>query len=204
MNIQAARDSEFDRPGKGSPPVFSTYSYAYQFDASLYANTCAAYAEERGLSASRAKSPHVGTSRGEWICRCAGEEDGRRLDADLFVDCTGFRALLIGKALGVGYDDWSHWLPCDRALAVPTQRTGDPVPYTSATARKAGWQWRIPLQHRTGNGYVYCSRFISDEDARAELLANLDARADRRTAAAALHRRPASAGMGEELRRASG
>src|SRR5437763_1868130 len=102
-------------------------------------------------------------------------EDGRRLDADLFLDCTGFRALLIGKALGIGYDDWSNWLPCDRALAVPTQRTGEPVPYTRATARNAGWQWRIPLQHRTGNGYVYCSRFISDEDARAELLANLDA-----------------------------
>jgi tryptophan halogenase len=175
LNIQAARDGKFDRPGKGSPPVFSTYSYAYQFDASLYATYLRAYAEERGVERVEGKIAHVALRTEDGFVDALVTEDGRRLDADLFLDCTGFRALLIGKALGVGYDDWSRWLPCDRALAVPTQRTGDPVPYTRATARTAGWQWRIPLQHRTGNGYVYSSRFISDEDARAELLANLDA-----------------------------
>jgi tryptophan 7-halogenase len=175
LNIQAARDGKFDRPGKGSPPVFSTYSYAYQFDASLYARYLRAYAEERGVERVEGKIAHVALRTEDGFVDALVTEDGRRLDADLFLDCTGFRALLIGKALGVGYDDWSRWLPCDRALAVPTQRTGDPVPYTRATARTAGWQWRIPLQHRTGNGYVYSSRFISDEDARAELLANLDA-----------------------------
>ena len=89
-------------------------------------------------------------------------------------DWQGPSALLIGDALGVGYHDWTHWLPCDRAIAVPSQRRHAPVPYTKAIARPAGWQWRIPLQHRTGNGHVYCSQFMSDEDARDILLANLD------------------------------
>jgi tryptophan halogenase len=175
LNIQAALNGKFDRPGKGSPQVFSTYSYAYQFDASLYAKYLRGYAEERGVERIEGKIADVALRADDGFVDALVMEDGRRLDADLFVDCTGFRALLIGKALGVGYDDWSHWLPCDRALAVPTGRTGEPAPYTRATARKAGWQWRIPLQHRTGNGYVYSSCFISDQDARAELLANLDA-----------------------------
>jgi tryptophan halogenase len=175
LNIQAALNGKFERPGKGSPPIFSTYSYAYQFDASLYARYLRAYAEDRGVERVEGKIADVALRAEDGFVDALVMEGGRRLDADLFLDCTGFRALLIGEALGVGYDDWSHWLPCDRALAVPTQRTGEPVPYTRATARKAGWQWQIPLQHRTGNGYVYCSRFISDEDARAELLANLDA-----------------------------
>jgi tryptophan halogenase len=175
LNIQSARAGKFNRPGKGSSPVFSTYSYAYHFDANLYAKYLRGYAEERGVERIEGKIADVALRSEDGFIEALVMENGRRVEADLFLDCTGFRALLIGKALGVGYDDWSHWLPCDRALAVPTQRVGDPVPYTRATARTSGWQWRIPLQHRTGNGYVYCSRFISDEDARAELLANLDA-----------------------------
>ena len=101
-------------------------------------------------------------------------EDGRLLDADFFIDCSGFRGLLIEQALKTGYEDWSHWLPCDRAMAVPCTRVAPLTPYTRATARDAGWQWRIPLQHRTGNGFVYSSKYIDDDAAEKLLLANLD------------------------------
>jgi tryptophan 7-halogenase len=103
--------------------------------------------------------------------------NGERVSGDLFIDCSGFRGLLIEQTLKTGYDDWSQWLPCDRAMAVPCARAGELTPYTRSTARAAGWQWRIPLQHRTGNGYVYCSRYISDDEAAATLLANLDGKA---------------------------
>jgi tryptophan halogenase len=101
-------------------------------------------------------------------------DDGQRIAADLFIDCSGFRGLLIEGALKTGYEDWTRWLPCDRAVAVPCESAGALTPFTRSTARAAGWQWRIPLQHRTGNGYVYCSRFISDDEAAATVLANLD------------------------------
>jgi tryptophan halogenase len=104
-------------------------------------------------------------------------ENGERIEADLFIDCSGFRGLLIEQALKTGYDDWTHWLPCDRAVAAPCAAAEMFVAYTRSTALEAGWQWRIPLQHRVGNGYVYCSRFISDEDAGASLLRNLESAA---------------------------
>ena len=103
-------------------------------------------------------------------------ENGTRIAGDLFIDCSGFRGLLIGEALGVGYDDWSKWLPCNRAIAVPCERVDPLLPYTRASASKAGWQWRITLQHRTGNGIVYSSDHLSDDEASAILLANLDGR----------------------------
>jgi tryptophan halogenase len=99
------------------------------------------------------------------------------IEGDLFIDCSGLRGLLIEGVLKAGFEDWSRWLPCDRALAVPSERLGPPAPYTRSTAREAGWQWRIPLQHRTGNGYVYCSRYISDDEAASVLLGNLEGRA---------------------------
>jgi tryptophan halogenase len=102
---------------------------------------------------------------------------GEVIEGDLFVDCSGLRGLLIEGTLKTGFEDWSHWLPCDRALAVPSERVVDPVPYTRSTAHAAGWQWRIPLQHRTGNGMVYSSRFLSDDEAAALLLSRLDGRA---------------------------
>ena len=101
-------------------------------------------------------------------------ERGEQLNGDLFIDCSGFRALLIEDEMKAGYEDWSHWLPCDRAAAVPCARVAETPPYTRSTAQAAGWQWRIPLQHRTGNGYVYCSDYISDDEAASVLLANLD------------------------------
>ena len=103
--------------------------------------------------------------------------DGRELNGEFFLDCTGFRGLLIEQTLKTGYESWNHWLPCDRALAVPTARTAPLLPYTRSTALEAGWQWRIPLQHRTGNGHVYSSAHMSDERANALLMVNLDAQA---------------------------
>ena len=101
-------------------------------------------------------------------------ENGEKIEGDLFIDCSGFRGLLIEQTLKTGYDDWSHWLPCDRAMAVPSEPAGPPPSFTLVTARDAGWQWRIPLQHRVGNGHVYCSGFTSDEKASETLLANLE------------------------------
>jgi tryptophan halogenase len=175
LNTVAALQSRFQRPGADAPPVFSTFVHAYQFDASLYAKFLRGYAEAHGVERIEGKIAEVNLRPDDGHIESLQLEDGRTVDGEFFIDCTGFRALLIGQALGVDYEDWSACLPCDRALAVPTERVADPLPYTRSTARSAGWQWRIPLQHRTGNGYVYCSRYISDEDARAELLANLDA-----------------------------
>jgi tryptophan halogenase len=104
-------------------------------------------------------------------------ESGELVTGDLFIDCSGFRGLLIEQALKTGYDEWTRWLPCDRAMAVPCENSGPLTPYTRATAREAGWQWRIPLQHRMGNGYVYSSNFISDDEAATRLLSRLDGRA---------------------------
>jgi tryptophan halogenase len=104
-------------------------------------------------------------------------QDGRAVEGELFLDCSGFRGLLIAQALNVGFEDWSRWLPCDRAIAVSCERLGPLLPYTRSTADVAGWRWRIPLQHRTGNGYVYCSEFTSDVTAQARLLCQLDAAA---------------------------
>jgi tryptophan halogenase len=101
-------------------------------------------------------------------------ESGETVSGDLFIDCSGFRGLLIEQALKTGYEDWTRWLPCDRALALGCEPTGPPTPYTRATARASGWQWRIPLQHRVGNGYVYSSAYISDDEAADTLLRNLD------------------------------
>ncbi|MES2136564.1 MAG: tryptophan halogenase family protein [Pseudomonadota bacterium] len=174
LAIKAAQACKFDKPRPGSPAAFSTYNYAYQFDASLYARYLRGYAEQRGVERVEGKIGDV-VLRDDGFIDSLRMEDGRSIGGDLFIDCTGFRGLLIGQALGVDYEDWSEWLPCDRAIAVPTERTGESLPLTRSTARTAGWQWRIPLQHRTGNGYVYSSKYISDDDAREELLANLDA-----------------------------
>jgi tryptophan 7-halogenase len=149
-------------------------TYAYHFDAGLYATFLRKQAEAQGVVRREGKINSVQRNSESGDVASVTLNDGTTITGDLFVDCSGFRGLLIEGALHTGYTDWTQWLPCDRALAVPCSR-GDPLtPYTRSSARKAGWQWRIPLQHRTGNGHVYCSSFVSDDEAAGILLANLD------------------------------
>nr|WP_280524732.1 tryptophan 7-halogenase [Sphingomonas japonica] len=171
LNNAAALAGSFAQvePRGPIPPM----PYAYHFDAALYAAFLRRFSEAHG--AVRHEGRIVSVERSDTGDIAALLLDGeRRIAADWFVDATGFAALLIGDALGVGYQDWTQWLPCDRALAVPCEGAGNPLPYTRATARSAGWQWRIPLQHRIGNGYVYSSAHLSDDEAAVTLLANLD------------------------------
>ncbi len=175
INILAARANKFMRARKdmGNSPM-AEIAHAYHFDASLYAAYLRRYAEKRGVTRLEGKIAGATTRPDSGFIDAVVLEDGRRISGDLFVDCSGFRGLLIEQTLQTGYDDWSHWLPCNRALAVPCASVQPLTPYTRSTARTAGWQWRIPLQHRTGNGHVYCNDFISDDEAAAQLMANLD------------------------------
>ncbi len=170
----AGMNSKFVMPDANPRSIFSTYSYAYHFDAGLYARFLRGLSEKRGVQRVEGKVVDVTLRGGDGFVESITLEGGRRIDGDLFIDCSGFRALLIEGALKTGYEDWTHWLPCDRAVAVPCERGGDFKPFTRSTAHDAGWQWRIPLQHRIGNGYVYCSAHISDDDAHQTLMANLD------------------------------
>ncbi len=169
-----ANKEKFARPVPDPSSVLSQITYAYHFDAGLYAAYLRRYAEARGVRRVEGKVASVPLRATDGFIEAVVLADGRRLEGDLFIDCSGFRGLLIEGALNSGYEDWTHWLPCDRALAVPSANIGPPKPYTRAIAREGGWQWRIPLQHRTGNGYVYCSQFISDEQAADTLLSNLE------------------------------
>jgi tryptophan halogenase len=166
------------RLGRVSPPTLaSVYAYAYHFDASLYAAYLRDYALARGVQRLERKVLEVKLRTEDGFIRSLQLDDGVSVEADLFIDCSGFRGLLIEQALKTGYEDWTRWLPCDRAVAVPCASANSLTPYTRSTARDAGWQWRIPLQHRIGNGYVYCSQHLSDDEAAATLLANLDGEA---------------------------
>jgi tryptophan halogenase len=149
--------------------------YAFHFDASLYARYLRGIAEKRGVERIEGKIVDVQMHGESGNVESVKLDRGEAVPGDLFIDCSGFRALLIEEALGTGFEDWSKWLPCDRALAVPCEHgAGRLTPYTRATARSAGWQWRIPLQHRIGNGHVYSSAFSSEDEARQILLDNLD------------------------------
>lgn len=175
--VQAALAYRFEFPSKNSQEINSTYSYAYHFDAGLYAAYLRQFAEKNGVKRHEGKivdvNQHTITGDIASVLLVSGE----KLHADFFIDCSGFRSLLLGNTLNAEFEDWSSWLVCDRALAMPTKIAGSPFPCTRSIAKTAGWQWRIPLQHRVGNGYVYSSQFISDEDAKAELLAGLDSEA---------------------------
>jgi tryptophan halogenase len=173
MAWAAASRCRFDVPSPDRQQVQSTFDYAYHFDAGLYARFLRRYAEAKGVTRLEGKIEHVALRAADGFVESVTLDDGRTVAAHLFIDCSGFRGLLIEGALETGYDDWTHWLPCDRAVAVPCAR-GEFTPCTRSTAREAGWQWRIPLQHRTGNGYVHCSAFLGEEEATATLLANLD------------------------------
>ena len=174
ISAAAARRARFDRPRGDPRSPLSGISYAYHFDAAAYAAFLRTFAEQRGVERIEGRIGSVEQDADGDVAAVL-LDDGRRVAGDLFVDCSGFRSLLLGEAMGVPYHDWSHWLPCDRAVAVPCERRDPLVPLTRATARPAGWQWRIPLQHRTGNGHVYSSGFMDDDAAEALLLANLDA-----------------------------
>ena len=177
LNAYAARFNRFDRFARVEGTPMAGLVHAYHLDAGLYAGYLRAYAEARGVKRTEGRITGVTQNSASGLIESLRLEDGRKIGADFFIDCTGFRRLLIGDALGVPYQDWTHWLPCDRALAVPCERVDPLIPYTRSIARRAGWQWRIPLQHRLGNGHVYSSAWISDDEAAHVLLANLDGKA---------------------------
>lgn len=167
-----ARNGRFAPPADDPRSVLSAYSYAYQFDAGLFARRLRSLAEAAGVV--RVEGRIVDAEVADGLVEAIRLDDGRQLEADLFIDCSGFRGLLIEGALKAGYEDWTQWLPCDRAVALPCPSDRPPGPFTTATAMTAGWRWRIPLQHRVGNGYVYSSAFINDEDALDALVRGLE------------------------------
>jgi tryptophan halogenase len=149
--------------------------HAYHFDATRYAPLLRRHAVARGVQRIEGRVVDVELRGEDGFIESVTLSDGRTLAADLFIDCSGFRGLLIEGALSAGYEDWRHWLPCDRAVAAPCARTAPMHPYTQSIAEPAGWRWRIPLQHRIGNGYVFCSGFVSDEEASRTLLEGIEA-----------------------------
>jgi tryptophan halogenase len=177
LHQQAADQARFGKLDRVGNTAMTGLAYAYHFDASQYALYLRDYAEARGVTRTEGMVESVARDGESGDITAITLAGGGQVTGDFFIDCTGFRALLLGGELGVGYDDWSRWLPCDRALAVPSERLPTLVPYTRATAKTAGWQWRIPLQHRTGNGHVYSSGFTSDDAAADTLLAGLDTKA---------------------------
>ncbi|WP_078083297.1 tryptophan halogenase family protein [Microbulbifer mangrovi] len=174
LTALAAQQARFMRSIDAGNSPLSNITYAFHFDAVLYARYLRSYAEKRGVQRIEGKVIDTLLDDDSGFIRSLRLNDGRTIDGDLFIDCSGFRGLLIEKALGVGYDDWRHWLPCDSAWAVPCEGDDAPLPYTRSTAHSAGWQWRIPLQHRIGNGHVFSSRFMDESAAQSILLNNLD------------------------------
>ena len=168
LELRAAQESRFAHlPKQG-------LNYAFHIDASLYAKFLRTFSERFGAKRVEGKIVEVNVRPGDGFIESLVLDSGQTVEGDLFIDCTGFRGLLIEQTLHSGYEDWSHWLPCDSAVAVQTKSVGEAIPYTRSIARESGWQWRIPLQHRVGNGLVYCSRYISDEAAKDMLLENIE------------------------------
>lgn len=166
--------NKFYFPYKASKESFlAGAAYAYHFDAGLLARYLEQYSINRGVEKKSANVEKVQLDERGFIASL-GLKDGSLVEGDFFIDCTGFKGLLIEEALQTGYTDWTEWLPCDRAIAVQTENSGPIIPYTKATARDSGWTWKIPLQTRTGNGYVFCSKFCSDDEARATLLSSVE------------------------------
>jgi tryptophan halogenase len=166
--------NKFALPDPDPRSVLSQVRYAYHFDASLYARFLRKYAEERGVRRVEGKIEQVLQAPDTGFISGLKLDNGAAVNGEFFFDCTGFRALLSEKTLGIPLVDWRHWLPCDSALAIPSRHSGPLTPYTRSTSKSAGWQWRIPTQHRTGNGHIYCSEFMSDDEATAILLEGLD------------------------------
>ena len=172
LNYLSAEAGKF-APTRGNDPVWDM-PYAYHFDSALYGQFLRRYSERRGVVRTEGVVGAVVRAAGVGDIIALVLQDGRQVEGDLFIDCSGSRGVLIQQQLGTGYEDWGHWLPCDRAMAVPSERFEQTLPFTRAIAHSAGWQWRIPLQHRNGNGLVYSSRHYSDDEAASILLGNLD------------------------------
>jgi tryptophan halogenase len=170
----AAKQNKFMRPFDAGDSPLSYIAYAFHFDAGLYSLYLRDLAEAKGVIRHEGKIVNVNQHPETGFITSVDMEDGSNVDGELFIDCSGFRGLLINQTLGVGFVDWSEWLPCNRAVVVPCEGVDEITPYTRSTAQTAGWQWRIPLQHRIGNGYVHCSEYISEDEATATLLGNLD------------------------------
>ena len=176
LSTRAAQEGRFTLPAQDPRDITSRLAYAYQLDATRYAAVLRGYAEKRGVKRIEGKVVDVPLDSETGFIKKVVLENGTEVSADFFIDCTGFRALLIGDALGVGFTDWSQYLPCNSAVVAPSAHTGPVLPYTKSTAQKAGWQWRIPLQNRIGNGHVYSSAHMSDDEATQTLLDNMDAK----------------------------
>ena len=172
----AAKQGKFKHPDQNPRSVLSHLRYAYHFDAAGYAAFLRSFAEQNGVKRIEGKIDEVIVDPVSGNIASVMLDSGYTHSADFFFDCTGFKALLLEKALKVSYKDWSHWLPCNSAQAVASERVGPLLPYTKSMAKTAGWQWRIPTQHRTGNGHIYCTNFMSDDEARTVLLDGLDSK----------------------------
>ena len=177
VSALAAADHRFAHPDKSGRSPLANLGYAYHLDAGLYAGMLRRYAEGAGVERIEGKIVDVERNGESGHVTAVTLDGGERVEGELFIDCSGFRSLLLGQTMEVPFEDWSHWLPCDRAIAVPSERTEPITPFTRSTAHAAGWQWRIPLQHRTGNGHVYSSAHISDDDAERVLVDHLDGKA---------------------------
>jgi tryptophan 7-halogenase len=177
LEATAAYAGKFMRPVKAGNSPLERITYALHFDASLFARYLRGIAEAGGVERTEGKVKSVALDPDNGFIRFLTLESGEEVASDLYIDCSGFRGLLIEGALQTGYEHWNRWLPCDRAVAVPCERTGPLSPYTRTTAKTGGWQWRIPLQHRIGNGYVYSSNFLSESQAHDELLASIEGKA---------------------------
>ncbi|NII11217.1 tryptophan halogenase family protein [Oleiagrimonas sp. C23AA] len=176
LNAQACQKDRFAPVAQISGSPLTGTRHAYHLDAGLYARYLRTHCPEGVVRRTEGRVVDVAL-REDGFIDAVLLDDGTRIEGDLFIDCSGFRGLLIEQALGAGYESWQHWLPCDRAVVVPSERSTVMRPYTQASARAAGWQWRIPLQHRTGNGHVYCSRHMSDDEAAAVLLEYVEGQA---------------------------
>jgi len=176
LNYQAAKAHKFAHLKHIPNTQLAGLHYAYHFDATRYGEFLKELAQSRGVKRIEGKIESVNQCHESGHVRSLLLKNGEQIDGDLFIDCTGLRALLIEQTLNTGFEDWSHWLPCDSAIAVQSESASDAIPYTRSIARDSGWQWQIPLQHRVGNGLVYSSRFLSDEAAKQQLLDNLPAK----------------------------
>ncbi|MDO8345824.1 MAG: tryptophan 7-halogenase [Cellvibrio sp.] len=168
--IALCRQNKFELFSNETNCISSTYKYGYHFDASLYAEYLREFCQNKGVSEIDGKINYVERDKDTGNILSVRLESGLTIDGDFFIDCSGLRSLLLSKTLGVEFEDWSKWLVCDRAIALPSEKLPDLPPYTTSTAKEGGWQWKIPLQHRTGNGYVYASAFLSDQKAVDSLI----------------------------------